>query len=129
MITDLQVRRLMKLINTETTLERAAAKAGVSEKTARKYRRLGTPPSQTKRERTYRTRPDPFADVWAEVEELLKRDGTIEAKTIFDHLCRQHEGCFAEPQLRTLQRRVRVWRATHGAPREVMFAQEHLPGR
>lgn len=129
MITDLQARRLMKLINTEMTLAHAAAKAGISEPTARKYRRLGKPPSQTKRERTYRTRPDPFAGVWAEVEELLRRDATIEAKTIFDHLCRKHEGCFAEPQLRTLQRRIKTWRATHGAPREVMFAQVHQPGR
>jgi hypothetical protein len=119
----------MKLITTELTLATAAAKAGMSEPTARKYRRSGRLPSQCKQERTYRTRPDPFAHVWGEVEELLGRDVSLEAKTIFDHLCRKYEGCFAESQLRTLQRRVKVWRATCGAPREVMFAQLHAPGR
>ena len=38
MITDAQVRRLMKLIQTEETLAIAASKAGMDEKTARKYR-------------------------------------------------------------------------------------------
>jgi hypothetical protein len=28
-----------------------------------------------------------------------------------------------------LQRRIKVWRARHGAAREVMFTQVHLPGR
>ena len=129
MVTDQQVRRLMKLMTTETTLAAAAAKAGMSEPTARKYRRHRQLPSQSRTERLYRTRPDPFKEVWAEVEELLKRDSSIEAKTIFDYLCRTHEGHFQEAQLRTLQRRLKVWRARHGAPREVMFAQAHLPGR
>jgi len=31
--------------------------------------------------------------------------------------------------LRTLQRRVRQWRAEHGGEREIFFAQEHPPGR
>ncbi len=46
MVTDEQVRLLMKLINKEQRLQTAAAKAGMSEKTARKYRRLGRLPSQ-----------------------------------------------------------------------------------
>jgi len=119
----------MKLIASEPTLGAAAVKSGMSEPTARKYRRQRQLPSQCHKERTYRTRPDPFKDVWAEVEELLKRDVSIEAKTIFDYLCRQHEGRFDESQLRTLQRRVRIWRARDGEPREVMFAQIHQPGR
>lgn len=129
MVTDHQVRRLMKLISTEPTLASAAAKAGMSEPTARKYRRWRQLPSQCKPERRWRTRSDPFSEVWAEVEALLERDASIEAKTIFDYLCRQYEGRFSESQLRTLQRRVKVWRATKGAPREVMFAQVPQPGR
>lgn len=119
----------MKLMTTEPTLEQAAAKAGMSEPTARKYRRRRQLPSQCQPERTWRTRADPFTDVWPEVEALLTRDASIEAKTIFDYLCRKYEGRFAESQLRTLQRRVKVWRARRGAPREVMFVQVHLPGR
>lgn len=129
MVTDQQVRRLMKLITSEPTLSAAAAKSGMSEPTARKYRRSRRLPSQSRKERTYRTRRDPFKDVWTQVEELLKRDTSIEAKTIFDYLCRQHEGCFQESQVRTLQRRIKVWRARHGEPREVMFAQVQVPGR
>lgn len=41
MVTDYQVRMLMKLINKEKTPKTAGAKAGKSEKTARKYRRSG----------------------------------------------------------------------------------------
>src|SRR5579883_45338 len=129
MVTDQQVRRLMKLISTEPTLSAAAAKSGMSEPTARKYRRSRRLPSQCKPERTWRTRPDPFSGLWAEVEALLERDQSIEAKTIFDYLCRKYEGRFSESQLRTLQRRVKVWRATKGEPREVMFAQVHQPGK
>lgn len=129
MVTDQQVRKLMKLIIKEPTLGTAAAKAGMSEPTARKYRRSRKLPSQCHKERKYRTRPDPFKDVWTEVEELLRRDASIEAKTIFDYLCRTYDGVFAEAQLRTLQRRIKLWRARHGAAREVMFAQVHQPGR
>ncbi len=50
MVTDQQVRRLMKLMTTETTLAAAAAKAGMSEPTARKYRRRQQLPSQTRKE-------------------------------------------------------------------------------
>ena len=41
MVTDRQVRRLFGLVQTERTLAMAAAKAGMDEKTARKYRRSG----------------------------------------------------------------------------------------
>lgn len=129
MVTDQQVRRLMKLITSEPTLGAAAAKAGMSEPTARKYQKSRCLPSQSRQQRTYRTRLDPFKDVWTQVEELLTRDASIEAKTIFDYLCRTYEGRFQEAQLRTLQRHLKVWRARHGEPREVMFAQAHLPGR
>ena len=42
MTTDAQVRLLMRMIKTGLPLMTAAAKAGMSEGTARKYRRLGT---------------------------------------------------------------------------------------
>jgi hypothetical protein len=129
MITDQQFRRLMKLSQTEETLALAAAKAGMDEKTARKWRRLGKPPSEVKQPRAYRTRPDAFAEVWEEIEQLLEGEPSLEAKTIFDHLCRKYEGRYQESQLRALQRRVKIWRALKGAPKEVFFAQEHVPGR
>ena len=118
----------MKFLQTGETLATAAAKAGMDPKTAQKWRQSGQLPSEAKEPRDYRTRPDAFADVWSEVEELLERDAAIEAKTILDHLCRQHPGKFQEGQLRTMQRKVKVWRALQGQPREVFFPQIHLPG-
>jgi hypothetical protein len=128
MVTDEQVRRLMKLVKTEKTLAAAAAKAGMDEKTARKYRRLGRLPSEVKKPHTWRTRPDPFAEVWDEVRAQLEVNPALEAKTLFEDLQRRYPGRFADGQLRTFQRRVKAWRAQEGPPKEVFFPQVHRPG-
>ena len=73
MVKDQQVRRLVKLKKNEKTLTMAAAKAGMSRKTARKYLKSGKLPSQCQPERYWRTRSDPFESVWPEVKEILKR--------------------------------------------------------
>src|SRR6185369_8987650 len=112
------------------TMEAAASAAGMSERTARKWQH-GAVPSAMKTPRAWRTRPDPFADVWAtEIEPWLVQDkeGELEAKTIFEELCRRKPGVFEAGQLRTLQRRVRDWRAEHGPGKEVFFPQQHAPG-
>ena len=128
MVTDAQVRRLMKLLKTEKTLAVAAAKAGMDEKTARKYRDLGRLPSEVKKAHTWRTRPDPFTEVWDEVRVLLEANPGLEAKTLFEDLQRRYPGRFADGQLRTLQRRVKAWRAQEGPAKEVFFPQVHRPG-
>ena len=46
MVTNEQVRKLMKLIKTEKTLSIAAAKSGMCEKTARKWRNRQKLPDQ-----------------------------------------------------------------------------------
>jgi hypothetical protein len=129
MVTDIQVRRLRKLIHTEPTLSRAATKAGMSEPTARKYLRSGALPSASAPERSWRTRPDPFTEVWPELAALLRTNPGLQAKTLFDYVRRLHPGHFPDGQLRTLQRRVKVWRALEGPPREVYFEQVHEPGK
>ena len=131
MVTDEQVRVLRKKRMEEKTLECAAASAGMSERTARAWQR-GPLPSETKTPRSWRTRPDPFAAVWAsDIEPLLVADegGKLEAKSLFAELARRHPSAFEPGQLRTLQRHLRQWRAERGAPREVFFPQEHRPGR
>ena len=128
MVKDQQVRRLVKLKKNEKTLTMAAAKAGLSRKTARKYLKSGKLPSQCQPERYWRTRSDPFESVWPEVKEILKRSPTVEAKAVFDHLCRQQEGAFQQGQLRTLQRRIKQWKAEYGEAKEVMFPQKYRPG-
>lgn len=109
----------------------AAAAAGMSVRTARGWER-GPLPSETKRPRSWRTRSDPFAEVWtSEIEPLLARDreGVLESTFLFEELLRRHPGRFTPGQVRTLQRRVREWRAWEGPPREVFFPQVHPPGR
>jgi hypothetical protein len=101
----------------------------MDEKTARKYRRLGKLPSELKGEHTWRTRGDAFAEVWEELKERLERNPGLEAKSLFEDLQRRWPGRFADGQLRTLQRRVKAWRALEGPAREVFFAQVHTPGR
>ncbi len=71
MVTDLQIRRLRRLDQQGLSKSQAATRAGIDDKTARKYRRLGRLPSEVRMEHTWRTRPNPFADVWSRVEELL----------------------------------------------------------
>ena len=131
MVSDRQVRLLRKKRMENETLEAAASAAGMSERTARVWQR-GPLPSKTKEARTWRTRSDPFVEVWAtEIEPLLVADqeGRLEAKTIFAELGRKRPGEFEAGQLRTLQRRVRDWRAERGPDKEVYFPQEHVPGR
>ena len=74
MVKDQQVRRLKMLIKTEKTQAIAASKSGMDEKTARKYLKNGTLPSQCKKEHNWRTRKDPFEQEWETIKEVI-RDG------------------------------------------------------
>jgi hypothetical protein len=129
MVTDAQVRRLKRLSKTEKTQELAAAKAGMDIKTARKYLEEGTLPSEMRVERSWRTRSDPFDEVWEELRQQIQANPGLEAKTLFEALQRRQPGKFGDGQLRTLQRRIKNWRATEGPGKEVFFAQQHVPGR
>jgi hypothetical protein len=129
MVTDQQVRRLFKLVQTKKNFGIAAMKSGMDEKTARKYRRLGKLPSELEPHHTWRTRQDPFEEVWHEVKSMLEVNAGLEAKTIFEELQRRNPGQFADGQLRTLQRRIKEWRASEGPAKEVFFSQVHYPGQ
>ena len=72
MIKDRQARRLWKYLAAGMPLWKAALKSGMDEKTARKYRETRKLPSETAPVHTWRTRPDPFQDVWTEVFEQLE---------------------------------------------------------
>jgi len=128
MVTDQQVRRLFKLMQTEITQAVAADKTGMDEKTARKYLKTGMLPSELKKERTWQTRTDPFEDIWDEVRDNLAANPGFEAKTLFDDLQHRFPGKFSDGQLRTLQRRVKRWRSLEGPSQEIFFPQLHHPG-
>ena len=129
MVTDRQVRRLFKLVQTQKNFGIAAMKAGMDDKTARKYRRLGKLPSELEQQHGWRTRKDPFEDDWSGIESMLESIPGLEAKTIFEHLQRKQPGRHSDGQLRTLQRRIKAWRASSGPAKEVFFTQMHYPGQ
>ena len=123
MVTDRQVRKLLKLMSLGKTLSVAAQRTDMTEKTARRYRNLGKLPSEAKVTHDWRTRSDPFEEVWPKVEELLRGNGGLQAKTLFEWLQREQPGKFPDGQIRTLQRRLKLWRATEGPAKEVFFGQ------
>jgi transcriptional regulator with XRE-family HTH domain len=127
MVSDQQVKRLWRQAQ-KLSDEAAAAKSGMDSKTARKYLRDRRLPSEMRQKHTWRTRPDPFADTWEEIRQLLSTEPDLQPKTLFEHLQRTYPERFQDGQVRTLRRRIRYWRATEGPPREVFFAQEHRPG-
>ena len=106
----------------------SAKQAGVDRKTARKYIEAQVPPDQLQEPHTWRTRPDPLAKVWSEVEPILHDAPELEAKALFEHFVEQPQFELAARHLRTFQRRVSHWKATHGPEKNVYFPQRHCPG-
>jgi hypothetical protein len=125
-VTDCQTRLFMKSRQTNTPAI-AAAKAGFSRATA--YRIEADPrlPSQKEKPRG-RRRPDPLAGVWdSEIVPMLKETPELRAIAVFDEIVRRH------PELastrRTMERRIRNWKALNGPDQDVIFRQEQIPGR
>jgi transposase InsO family protein len=106
----------------------AAAKAGFSTAAAYRFEKDPRLPSQKKPHRE-RRRPDPFAGVWdLEVVPMLRAAPGLRPIAVFQELRRRHPELGAGAR-RTLERRIRGWRAVNGPDREVIFRQEHPPGR
>ena len=114
--------------NKETYQYRAADKAGMTERTAYKYIKANKLPSQLKCEHDWQTRENPFVEDWPVILDMLEVNPGLEGKTIFDHFNRTYPARYQNGQLRTLQRRIKHWRALEGPGREVYFPQIHYPG-
>ena len=128
MIRDGQVRRLRRMLAAGEFLVVAAGRTGMDEKTARKYRDGEKLPSELAKPRTWRTREDPFEEVWPAVLARLEAEPKLRAFALFGWLQEKYEGRFPDSQRRTFERRVRAWRAARGPNQEVMFPQVHTPG-
>jgi transposase InsO family protein len=127
-ITDQQVRKY-KAMRRQATQEIAAARMGISVRSARRVEKAEALPSQ-RGPRPWRTRVDPLAGVWdTELVPLLEAKPGLQGRTLFEELQRRHGERFGDGVLRTLQRRVRAWRAEHGNEKEIYFAQANPPGR
>ena len=115
----------MKELNIQT-LQKAALKAGVSEKTARKYRKQAL--SNKKLETFPRVNPNPFEAHWHEVVEMLERAPELQALTIITYLVERYPELYKIKQKRSMQRRVKAWRAENGSNKSVIFRQNLSPG-
>ncbi|MGH6985027.1 MAG: IS21 family transposase [Stellaceae bacterium] len=126
-LTDHQMRTFMTYRQTHDVAV-AALKSGFSRATG--YRIGDDPrlPSQKKAPRG-RRRPDPLAEVWdSEIVPMLATAPGVRAVAVLEELRRRHPE-IAPGIRRTLERRIRTWRALAGPEREVIFRQEHEPGR
>jgi transposase InsO family protein len=128
-ITKQQVKVYMSNRAAGRTQAQSAARADISERSARRLERGAVDVSGT-RQRHWRTRRDPFEGVWeSEVVPLLERQPALSATTLFEALQERHGDCFGAGQKRTFQRRVKAWKALHGPDKEVMFRQVAVAGR
>ena len=120
---------IYKKLRTKLGQEVAAAKTGISVRSARRIDASEALPSQ-REARSWRTRADPFEAVWeSELVPMLTAAPALTATTLLEEIQRRYPGQYDDALLRTLQRRVRTWSASYGAEREVFFAQAHSPGR
>jgi hypothetical protein len=128
-INDQQVRLYMtaRLTRPQTT---AAAMAGISVATGRRIERAPRPPSAHKKARHYRTRIDPLEGLWDQtVVPMLEAAPGLRPITVLGELDRRHPDRITPAIRRTLERRMRAWKALNGPEKEVMFPQTHSPGR
>lgn len=122
-----QLQLYMKAKESGCAQTTAAAKAGISVRTARRIDKGEHRPQQG-RPHDWRTRPDPLFKVWdSDLKPMLEQEPRLEPMTLFEHLQEQYPGCY-DSQLRTLQRRVQQWKAAQGKPKSVIFEIRHEPG-
>jgi len=130
MVSDGQVKELRRWLSLGKSLAASARIAEMDEKTARRYRDDQQLPSERRAvAREYRTRIDPFEDVWPEVQRRLEAEPRLQAKTLLEWLQGRFPGKYPDSTRRTFERRVRLWRSTQGPGKAVMFPQVHHPGQ
>ncbi len=124
-----QVELYMKTREQGYSQVTSAAKAGISERSARSIEQAR---AEGPRHKTHdwRTRADPLEQVWQnELVPLLEKSPGLTAITLLEYLQERYVDEYPDNIHRTLQRRVQVWRALYGEEKEVMFRQTHEPGR
>jgi len=126
-ITEQQIRIYMKSKKEGKSQKIAAAQIGFCERSARNVEKRGF--QIAKAPHNWRTRKDPFESVWeTEIVPLLDKSPHLQARTILEKLQQENPDQYLDPLLRTLQRRVRKWRAVSGPEKEIIFRQNYPPG-
>lgn len=97
---------IYKKLRKKLRQEAAAAKVGISVRSARRLDDAQALPSQ-REARAWRTRADPFDGVWqSEIVPMLEAAPGLKAMTLLEELQRRHPEQYEVALLRTLQRRV-----------------------
>lgn len=113
-----QVDFYMTQRNKGLTQEASAATTGIS---VRSGRRIEKGLWQQAGERHWRTRNDPLAEVWgSDIIPLLTSRPQITPVTVFEHLQDKYPGKYPDTVRRTLQRRIRAWKACHGEEKALL---------
>jgi hypothetical protein len=106
----------------------SSARVGISERSGRTIEHGKLHPKQGTR--SWRTRTDPFSDVWdSELVSMLESSPGLLPITLLEYLQEKYIDRYPDKLLRTMERRVKKWRALHGPEKEVMFRQIYMPGR
>jgi len=109
------------------TQKTSSAKADISERTGRRLEKEGSP---SVKEHHWKTRKDPLDDIWdSKLLPMLKLEPTLTGLTLWEHLDEKHPEQYPYSVLRTLQRRVKHYKATKGPDQAVMFRQSVPPGQ
>jgi hypothetical protein len=126
-VTDSQKRLYMTHRQTHTA-RIAAAKSGFSGASAYRLEKDPCLPSGKAPARE-RRRPDPLLTIWdSEIVPMLKAAPGLRSVAIFEEIDRRYPQTYLGTR-RTMERRIRAWRARHGPEQEVIFRQTHEPGR
>ena len=128
-ITDEQRRKFMKLIEEKHSVETAAAKSGFGRTTGFRIRKESRSEASTEEKKPRgRRRPDPLEGIWdSQVVPVLRNSPGIRPSAVFYELLRNNPE-LKEGVRRTLERRIRAWRAEFGPDKEVIFRQNKEAG-
>jgi len=129
-LTDQQVKLYMDSRKKNLSQSAAAAKAGLSERSGRRIDQNQSSVQKDKAQRHWRTRQDPLKEVWdEELKPMLEAEPQITADGLWEYLNDNYPNQYGRKIRRTLQRRVKSWRACYGSDKKVIFRQTHEPGR
>lgn len=122
-ITRQQEELYMQYRRNDCTQKIAAAKSGISQRSGRRIDKVGGPMPMP--ERDWRTRHDPLDAVWEpELLPLLQAEPSLTGTTLLEYLLDNYPEHYDQGVLRTLQRRVKQWRAIEGPDKDVIFRQD-----
>lgn len=129
-LTDQQAKLYMDYRRKNFNQATAAAKAGISERSGRRIEAKQSCIQKDKALRHWRTRKDPLEPVWdSELKPMLENEPLLTADGLWEYLNDNYPNEYGRKIRRTLQRRVKAWKACYGRGKDVIFRQSHEPGR